>query len=77
MIQDRLKSARLIALFFAGLVVFNYPLLSLFNNDTTVIGIPLLFLFIFSAWCLIIGLIAMTTDTRRDSLSDDQTVYKD
>ena len=33
MIHDHRKNGRLIALFIAGLVLFNYPILSLFNRN--------------------------------------------
>ncbi|MBM3359197.1 MAG: hypothetical protein FJY54_15900 [Betaproteobacteria bacterium] len=48
----------LIALFVLGLVLFNYPLLSLFNVPGTVLGIPVLYLYVFAAWGAVIGLLA-------------------
>jgi hypothetical protein len=47
-----------------GCVLFNYPLLSLFNLKTGIFGIPLLIIYIFIAWVLIILLAAMATRTR-------------
>jgi hypothetical protein len=48
----------LVAAFMLGVALFNYPLLSLFNTDATVFGVPLLYVFIFVAWGGLIGLTA-------------------
>lgn len=46
-----------------------YPLLQIFNQDTFITGVPLLFLYIFGVWVLaIIGLYAMS---RRFASPDD------
>lgn len=45
-----MKRQRLIALFVVGLLVFNYPVLSLFSVEGFVLGIPVLYLYIFSSW---------------------------
>jgi hypothetical protein len=37
------RSERLIALGFLGFLLFNYPLLSLFSTEGTVLGIPVLY----------------------------------
>jgi len=80
MIQDSLKGGRLIALFLAGLVLFNYPILSLFNLDMTLMGVPLLYLYLFLSWCLVIGLVILITGSRREipaGDSDDSERYED
>ncbi len=42
-------------------LLLSYPLLQIFNYDTLVAGIPLLFLYIFGVWLLaIIGLYVMS-----------------
>lgn len=48
----------LIAAFMLGAVLFNYPVLSLFNTNATLLGIPVLYVFIFLAWGGLIGLTA-------------------
>jgi hypothetical protein len=53
---------RLIALFLLGCLLFNYPLLYLFNVDHRLFGIPLLYAYIFAAWALLIALIAMVVE---------------
>ncbi|WP_258868937.1 hypothetical protein [Alkalilimnicola ehrlichii] len=40
----------LIALFIGGLLLFNYPVLSLFSTDGNVFGLPSLYVYLFSAW---------------------------
>ncbi len=52
---------RLVALFLLGCVLFNYPILSLFNLEIPIFGLPLLLVYIFGIWCLLIGLTALAT----------------
>jgi hypothetical protein len=58
------KNKRLVGLFLLGSVLFNYPLLSLFNLKTSIFGLPLLIWYIFTAWVFLILLAAMATKTR-------------
>lgn len=58
------KSQRLAALFLLGNVLFNYPLLALFNQPATVAGIPLLYVYVFGAWLLLIALLAFAVEKR-------------
>jgi len=58
------KNKRLVGLFLLGCVLFNYPLLSLFNLKTMIFGVPLLFFYVFSGWTLLILLAALATKTR-------------
>jgi hypothetical protein len=51
-------SARLIALALLGVMLFNYPLLSLINGSGTLFGIPLTYVYLFGVWLLLIGLAA-------------------
>ena len=53
------KSERLVALAFLGLLLFNYPLLSLFSSDGRVLGIPVLYAYLFATWTTVIVLIAL------------------
>ena len=50
---------RLIALCMLGCLLFNYPILALFNMPGTVLGIPVLYAYIFTVWALLIALIAL------------------
>lgn len=53
------KSERLVALALLGLLLFNYPLLSLFSGGGQVLGIPVLYAYLFAAWATVIALVAL------------------
>ena len=59
-----LKGQRLAALFLLGVLLFNYPLLQLFARDGTVLGLPLLYCYVFCAWAALIGLMALVVERR-------------
>ncbi|MGH8769984.1 MAG: hypothetical protein ACREV2_02205 [Burkholderiales bacterium] len=63
-----MKSAigqRLVALFFFGVLLFNYPLLYLFNRSSEAFGIPFLYAYLFAAWALLIALMALVVEKSR------------
>ena len=62
--QPSLKGQRLAALFLLGVLLFNYPLLQLFARDGTVLGVPLLYCYVFCAWAALIGLMALVVERR-------------
>lgn len=66
MIGPVLKGQRLVALFLLGCLLFNFPLLSLFAGNGRVWGIPAVYFYIFTAWAVIIGLMALIIE-RKDS----------
>lgn len=51
-------SQRLVALCLLGVFLFNYPMLALFNRPLLVLGVPLLYAYVFVAWALFIALVA-------------------
>jgi hypothetical protein len=53
------KSERLVGLFLLGCLLFNFPLLALFNVRTTVLGVPVVYAYLFGAWTLLIALVAV------------------
>jgi hypothetical protein len=57
---------RLAAIFMMGCVLLNYPILSLFSRREDVAGIPLLYVYVFAAWTVLIGLMAMVVERPRD-----------
>jgi hypothetical protein len=59
-----IKGQRLTALSMLGCLTFNYPILELFNRTGTVLGIPLLYAFIFAAWGLLIALMALVVEAK-------------
>ena len=56
------KEPRFIALCMLGLVLFNFPVLALFNVNATVLGVPVLYAYIFAAWALLIALMALVAE---------------
>jgi len=54
---------RFVALCMLGLLLFNYPILALFNVSGTVFGVPLLYAYIFIAWAVLIALLAFVAET--------------
>jgi hypothetical protein len=56
----------LIAAFLFGCLLFNYPLLYLFNIDYRLFGVPLLYVYAFAAWGLLIALTAAVIERRPD-----------
>ena len=58
------KGQQLVGLFLLGCLLFNYPLLALFNVRATVFGIPLLYAYLFAAWALLIVLVAFIMERK-------------
>jgi hypothetical protein len=52
------RAARLVCLFLLGLMLFNYPVLAIFNVSGTVLGVPILYAYLFTAWIVVIALAA-------------------
>ena len=63
--ESEAKGPRLIALFILGCLLFNYPVLSLFNVAAVVAGVPVLYAYIFAAWALLVALMALVVESRR------------
>jgi hypothetical protein len=61
--KDSLATQRLIALFIAALLLFNFPLLALWDRDATVWGVPLFPAALFAIWTLLIALLAWIMET--------------
>jgi hypothetical protein len=60
--ESKRYSARLVGLFLLGCLLFNYPILAVFNQPAFVLGIPVLYIFIFGAWALLIALMALAVE---------------
>lgn len=58
------RNRRLSALFWLGLLLFNYPLLSLFDASVVIFGLPLLYAYLFGVWLLLILCLALTSRRR-------------
>ena len=64
--RSSLKGQRLVALFLLGCLLLNYPIVSLFAGGAHVLGVPLLYWFIFFAWALVIALMALVVERSSD-----------
>ena len=53
------RGERLVGVFLLGCLLFNFPLLALFNVRATLLGIPMLYAYLFAAWALVIVLVAV------------------
>jgi hypothetical protein len=53
------RAERLVGLFLLGCLLFNFPFLALFNVRATLLGVPLLYFYLFAAWSLLIVLVAL------------------
>jgi hypothetical protein len=62
--QPSLRAYRIAALFLLGWLMFTYPVLALFNVLATVAGVPVLYVYLFSAWAFLILLAAVVIDGR-------------
>lgn len=51
--------ARSVALFLLGIVAFNAPLMAIFSVDTRVLGVPLLYLYLFLSWGALIAFVRL------------------
>ena len=68
MVKASLTGQRLVVLFFLGLVLFNFPILGLFEGRGMVFGVPVLYAFAYGAWAFLILAMARVT-ARRDEAS--------
>lgn len=66
MIRPSIKGQRLVALFLLGFLLLNYPLLNLFAGSGQLLGIPVLYAYVFAVWALLIGLMALVIEKRDD-----------
>jgi len=58
------RGQRFAALCMLGVLLFNYPILALFNISGAVFGIPALYAYIFGAWAGLIALMAWLAESR-------------
>jgi len=72
MTPENKKYKRLVALFLFGLVLLNYPILSLLNIDIMIFGLPLLYVYIFCIWGLLIFLSALVTNRSKEHTENSE-----
>jgi hypothetical protein len=64
MAESETKGQRLTALCLLGFLLFNYPVLALFHLPSALLGIPVLYAWIFLAWAVLIALMAWVVEKR-------------
>lgn len=52
------RSQRLVAAGMLGFLLFGYPLMAVFDRDTLVLGVPLLWAYLLVAWAALIAVAA-------------------
>jgi hypothetical protein len=55
--SNSLGTQRLVGLFCAGVLLFNFPLLALWDRNATVLGLPLFPVALFSVWLVLIAIL--------------------
>ncbi len=63
--RHSLTGQRLVAICLIGLLILNYPLLSIFSTKGFIWGIPLLYVYLFVSWAALIGAMAFIIEFRR------------
>jgi hypothetical protein len=61
---------RLIALFLFGVLLLTPPLMAIFNVDRLILGIPVLYLYLFGAWIVLVSLLILFLRPRRSEATD-------
>jgi len=59
------KGQRFVALCLLGMLLFNYPILALFNVSGALLGVPVLYVYMFVAWAALIALMAWIAESGR------------
>lgn len=72
MTGDKIAAGRLIGLFLLGVLLFNFPLLSLFNRPALYLGIPVLYFYLFAVWLMIIFLMLLISRYKSDKSLPDK-----
>jgi len=59
------KGQRFVALCLLGTLLFNYPILALFNVSGMVLGVPVLYVYMFIAWAALIAAMGWLAESKR------------
>ncbi len=69
--MNGLGSQRLVALFGAGVLLFNFPLLALWDRNALLFGVPLFPAALFIIWALLIGALGWLVEHQSDADAAD------
>ena len=59
--SDSQRNARMVAVAALAGLLLNYPVLALFDVDANVLGVPVLWAYLFTAWAVVIAVVAWVT----------------
>ena len=59
--SDSQHNARMVAVAALAVLLLNYPVLALFDVDANVVGVPVLWAYLFTAWAVVIAVVAWVT----------------
>jgi hypothetical protein len=62
MANRAVQAQRLVALFVLGWLLFSFPLMALFNTGGVVLGIPVLYAYLFATWAALIALMVLVVE---------------
>ena len=60
--DSEIAGERLVALFLLGILMLTPPLMLIFDRSAAISGIPVLYLYLFVAWAVLIALLAFATE---------------
>ncbi|MFQ5785273.1 MAG: hypothetical protein ACE5H8_10675 [Alphaproteobacteria bacterium] len=63
---SRVTADRIAALFLLGALAFNAPILMIFSGGPMIFGVPLLYVYLFGAWAVLIALMGLSARRTRD-----------
>jgi len=69
--SSALATPRLIALFCGAAVLFNFPLLALWDREFSVWGVPLLPVALFGVWAVLIAILGFLMEWRAVQARED------
>ena len=72
--MNGLGSQRLVALFCVGVLLFNFPLLALWDRNALLFGVPLFPAALFIIWALLIGALGWLVERSSDGDAADAPV---
>lgn len=62
--RDSLSHQRLVAVFLLAVLLFVYPVTTIFDRGTFLFGVPVLYLYLFAAWVAVIAAITWIVERR-------------
>ena len=71
LVFKKLGAQRLLAIFASGWLLFNFPLLGLWDRDATLLGMPLFPVALFILWALLIAVLAWQMERPGQTHQDD------